>query len=135
MSASKEFQKIVIDTLRADSGVAALVSTRIYDNPPANPVHPYISMGPSYMVPTDAEDINSRDETLQIDVWSRDSGNLHPCKAIVDAIYDALHDAAIAMPDPYALESIRVVLVRVFDDPDGVTAHGVVQVEGSIELD
>jgi len=133
MSASKAFQKAIVAALKADASVGAVVGDRIYDNPPAEAVFPYISIGPSDFVPFDAQDMVAREETVQIDIWSRDHGKKAECKAIVDAAFAALHRTIPVIDDPYALTFIYVTPSRVQDDPDGVTAHGFLTVAGHIE--
>ncbi len=119
--------------LKADTAVADFVAARIYDFPPADATFPYISLGPSSVVPDNADCIEGREETLQIDVWDRSNGLMHPCRAIVDAVYSAFHEVTLTLDDPYANVETNVTLMQVFMDPDGLTAHGVVQVTGMIE--
>lgn len=133
MSASRAFQKAVIAALKADAGVAAFVGSRVYDMAPAAEDYPYISLGPSSTVPDNDECIEGREETVQIDVWDRSDGLMHPCRAITDAVYAALHEITLTLDDPYANVETNVTLAQVFGDPDAITAHGVVQVTGLIE--
>jgi Protein of unknown function (DUF3168) len=132
MSISNALQKLVYDLLVADAGVGALVGGRIYDRPSATVAAPYVSFGPSDYVPDDEECINGRIEALQIDAWSEAQDGKREGKAICDAIKAALHDAVGSL-SVGALVTMRVVLVRVFDDADGRTTHGVVQIEAVIE--
>lgn len=134
MSASEEIQQLVESTLKDNAGVSAIVGGRIYDGaPPAkNRTYPDITFGPSDYTPDDADCIVGREETLQLDCWTRDHGRKAQCKRLVDAVKSALHEANLSLA-VNALVSIRVVLVRVMDDPDGLTAHGVVQVTALIE--
>lgn len=133
MSASRAFQKAIVALLRADAGVGALVGDRIYDGPPAAATFPYVSIGPSDFVAFDAELLTAREETIQLDVWDRSNGQKNTCRAIVDAIHSALHRVEMALDDPYAAALVTVGVVRVLDDPDGVTAHGILPVTGHIE--
>jgi hypothetical protein len=134
MSASNALQKLIFDLLVADAGIGALVGDKIYDRPSAAVSAPYITFGPSDFVPDDHECIDGRIETVQLDVWSEAQDGKREAKAIVDAIRKCLHDAAGDL-DAGALVSMRVGLARVFDDPDGRTTHGVVQIEAEIEED
>ena len=132
MSTSNALQKLIYDQLVASGPVGALVGDRIYDRPSATVAPPYITFGASDSVPDDHECIDGRLETLQLDVWSEAQDGKRECKAIVDAVKRALHDA-VGNLDVGALVTMRVTLVRVFDDPDGRTTHGIVQVEAVIE--
>lgn len=133
MSASRALQKAVVAALKANATVSGLVGARVYDMQPADAVYPFVSLGPSSFVPSDDECIEARDETLQIDVWSRDNGLMHPCRAITDAVFAALHEVTLTLDDPYANVETNITLAQVFMDPDGLTAHGVVQVTAMIE--
>lgn len=133
MSASRAFQKAVVAALKADATVASFVGARVYDMAPADAGYPYLSLGPSSTVPDDDEGIEGREETLQIDVWDRSNGLMHPCRAIADAVYAALHEVTLSLDGAYANVETNVTLMQVFADPDGLTAHGVVQVTGMIE--
>lgn len=133
MSASRALQKALIARLKADAGVAAFVGARIYDQAPADAAFPFISLGPSSVVPADAECIRAREETIQFDIWSRDNGLLHPCRAISDAVYDALHQTTLALDSPYANLEVNITLMQTFLDADGLTAHGVLQVAAMVE--
>jgi hypothetical protein len=132
VSASVELSDLVLAILKADAGVGALVGDRIYDQAPGGAAFPHLTLGPSDYAPRDADCIPGREETLQIDVWHRDGGRLWPCRRTADAVKDALHDRDGELATQ-ALADLRVTLVRVIEDPDGITAHGVVQVTATIE--
>lgn len=134
MSASRALQKAVVAALRGDATLANFVGARVYDMQPADAVYPFVSLGPSSFVSDNDECIEGREETLQIDVWARDNGLMHPCRAITDAVYGALHEATLSLDDPYANVECNVTLgAQVFMDPDGLTAHGVVQITAMVE--
>ena len=132
MSISVAFQDFIIATLKADPAVSALVADRIYDEPPSTRTFPYISLGPTDFVTDDADCIDAREETIQIDCWTRANGRKWPCKQIVDAVVNALRDETGELAEG-ALVSLNIELSRVMDDPDGITAHGIVQVTGLID--
>lgn len=132
MSVSVSFQDLIISTLKADPKVSALVADRVYDGPPEKPTFPYISMGASDFRTDDAECINSREETIQIDCWTRRNGRKWPCKEIVDAIVSALRHLDGDLTDGALIDS-EIRIARVTDDPDGITAHGIVQLTAVLE--
>lgn len=93
-----ELQGQIIDRLRADAGVQALVAQRSYDIPPLNQsgqvaqsLFPYISLGPCSYTAQDAECIYGGELTIQIDGWSIYQGNTE-ARRIGDAIRRALRD-------------------------------------------
>ena len=129
MGVSSDLQKLIVARLK--SAVSA-VDGRVYDGPSETAQMPYVSIGPSYFTPDDAECIRGRSETLQIDVWGSSKPNRAAVKDAVDQVYDALHgwgDTAALTMSP-----LRVSLVRVMDDVQQDIIHGVVQVEVSIEV-
>ncbi|MDI3335868.1 DUF3168 domain-containing protein [Defluviimonas aestuarii] len=132
MSESNALQAMIVTCLKADAAVAAIVGQKVYDKPAATVSAPYLSIGPSDYVPEDADCIDGRTETVQIDCWSEAQDGKREVKALADAVKKALHGYAGTLTIG-ALVSLEAKLVRVLDDPDGITLHGVVQVEALIE--
>ncbi|MBB3396873.1 DUF3168 domain-containing protein [Rhizobium sp. BK060] len=133
MGPSVELQKLLYDTLRATPEIMAVVGG-VYDRVPPSPYgtkNAYISFGPSDVVDDSADCSISGAHTFQIDVWSKEVGQVE-AKAIVDLVFRALHEQELTMTDN-ALAEIRVDFRRVFTDRDGLTTHGVVSVTASIE--
>lgn len=129
---SVELQDVIIAALKADASVAAIVGDRVYDRAPEGVTFPYISLGATNSIPEDADCIDAESETVQIDIWHRDQGRKWKCKATVNAVRAALHEADLDL-DTNALALMRVTLTRVQIDPDNITAHGIVQVEAIVE--
>lgn len=132
MSVSVALQDLVIALLKDSAAVTAIVNERIVDGPDEDTQFPFISFGASDTDRFDADCIPGRDETLQIDCWSREQSKLWPCKRLVNAVEAALHEAEGSLTAG-ALVSLNVTLSRCFIDRDGITAHGVVQVTAEIE--
>lgn len=132
MSTSNALQKLIFDLLVSNGHVGALVGDKIYDRPGAGISAPYITFGPSDYVPDDHECIDGRIETIQLDIWSEAQDGKREGKAIVDAVRACLHDA-VGNLEVGALVTMRVALASIFDDPDGRTTHGVIQIEAVIE--
>lgn len=137
MTISEEIQKLLLDTLKANTAVMALVNG-VWDKRPvdttafATPKLACIDFGATDIVDDFAECINGETHTFQIDVWSRTVGAIG-CKRVVDTVRSALNRVSLSLTTN-ALVEINVVLARVFDDPDGVTTHGVVTVELMVEV-
>lgn len=132
MSLSLQLQGLIYQRLVADDAVGALCHDRIYDRVPENRVFPYISFGPSDTIEDDAECITGEVETLQIDCWSRYDGGYKEVKDMTGAVKSALHLYAGELATD-ALVELRVVGIRHFRDPDGLTSHGVVTVQAIME--
>jgi hypothetical protein len=131
MNVELELQGSIVQQLKADPVVTSLINGRVYDNPPANPVFPYVSIGPVDSNQDDADCILGLEVAQQIDCWSRATG-FPECKKLVDAVRSALHDYS---PD---LDSNAVVFfehrtTRITRDPDGITSHGILGFEAAIE--
>lgn len=132
MSVSRELQTLIFDTLVADAAVGALVGDRVYDGAPSDREYPCVTFGPADSFNDDLTCVDARTETVQLDVWSRNQGRMGPCKDICDAVKKALHLANLSLGQ-HALIRIRTDSIRVFRDPDGITAHGVVTIEADLE--
>jgi hypothetical protein len=138
-SPSTELQTLLYTTLKTDLAVNALVAGRVYDKVPrasypagaVTATYPYISFGPHDVIDDGADCIESGEHTFQLDCWSRAVGQTE-CKNIVDAVKTALHERDLTLTNN-ALAEIRVFMRRVFMDPDGLTAHGVVMVTAKVE--
>lgn len=129
-----ELQGLIVTTLEADAAVTALVDDRIYDrveNFNTDVVFPYVNFATSIETANDADCINGSDIFVQIDVWSREPGFVQ-CKQIADAVRNALHEKDLQLT-VNALTSLRCDRIRVFRDADGLTSHGVVELQALVE--
>jgi hypothetical protein len=137
LTAQIELQKLLYDTLSGDTAVMTLAD-KVYDAVPPEPFNPfgpkkaYITFGASDVFNEDAECLILSTHTVQIDCWSRQVGSVH-CKRMVDAVYAVLHGNSSLDLSSNALVEMQVVLRQVFRDPDGLTTHGVLQVQAEIE--
>lgn len=131
MSVLVALQKLIVDRLRADAAVSAMIGQRIYDSVPAKAVYPYVSFGAHDYVPDDAECIAAGEHTIMLDVWSEKPGRVE-AKQVVDAVRRSLrqYDADLGA---YGLVEMEIDFADVIMDPDGLTAHGRVQVRARIE--
>lgn len=129
---SNALQKLIFERLTTYAGVTALVGSRIADMPQATLANPCITFGASDIVTEEQDCIIAQTETVQIDVWSTAEDGKRECKAICAAVKNALHLCS-AEPEEGALALMQVTLIRIMEDPDGRTVHGVVQVECQME--
>lgn len=137
----EDLQRVVFERLNADSRVSELIAGRVFDHVPGRagiagkditPEFPYISFGPADVIDDDAEGIIAGEHSLQIDIWSQYSGGKKEAYRIVDIVKKSLHHFEADLSGN-ALVDMRVVSRRVIDDPDGITSHGIVQLEAMIE--
>jgi Protein of unknown function (DUF3168) len=128
-----EIQGAIVQRLKADSAVAALVNGRVYDSVPTNPVFPYVTIGPVDSVADDADCITGLIVAQQVDCWSRAVG--YPeAKKIVDAVRAALHDQEAALPlSTNGMAFFECRNSRVVRDPDGLSSHGILSFEAAVQ--
>lgn len=134
LSASLDLQKAIIQHLKSDGAITALVAQRIYDNvPPATPFS-YISYGPGHELQDSVDCKRAYRISVQIDVWSRGAGMVGrvDMMRIAGAVQWALHDADLTLDD-YALVLIDYEDTLSLEDPDGLTSHGVVNFTALVE--
>ena len=127
MRAGRALRQVVIARLRDQ-----IPGVPVVDKPTEKTPMPYIVLGPSYWISADAECIEARDVTLQVDAYDSASS-----KGKLEDLVDDVATALNGWADEVALtmHPMRVSLVRVMDDPDGKSLHGVVQVEAMVEDD
>ena len=133
MSASAALQIALIDALRANVGVTALLGQKIWDNAPRDAVEPYLTLGPSQELDDSAECLDGVECFQQIDIWTQEDGSQMSAKEICGAVRKALHGADLSLADPYGLVLIEVESSRVTGDPDEKIAHGIVTVRAMVE--
>jgi len=113
----------IVARLRDDAGVGALVADRVYGRPPQDVVFPYVSLGPVTAEPAGGLEQRGWDQSMQVDVWSRqpDLG--------VEAL-QVMAAVSVALASPIVVSGHRVVVMTlefqtVTNDPDGITSHGI----------
>lgn len=83
-------QKGIRTALLADAGVSALISTRLYDEPPGDVVYPYARFG-SIVADTDDTDGQTGSQvSFMVEAYSRATGRVEASR-IVEAVRAALH--------------------------------------------
>lgn len=138
---SAELQGAIYQALIADAGVMALVSG-VYDRVQrdantGNPINSvwgdelgYISLGPENTIYEDYECLRVESIQMQLDIWSRQVGRIH-CKNILHEVKRVLRGVEIS--GEHALILSVPDFGQVLQDPDGLTTHGVIQVQCDIE--
>ena len=125
--AAIEISKAVHALLSADIGVqdALGASPRLYDNPPEDPVFPYLTYGPmrSEDISGDGALINMHTMTLHI--WSRYGGRAQVME-VLSAVTRALETASLVLTDA-SLVRRQVAYTDIFRAPDGQTLHGLIR--------
>lgn len=91
-------QAALVSALKADAGVSALVSTRVYDQPPQNATRPYIRIGGIEPRPLRTDGKKAANLTFGIEAHSRPltSGRVEATRC-AEAITATLNEAALAV--------------------------------------
>ena len=106
--------------------------TGVYDRATDSTAFPYATLGASYWTDDSVECIEAREITLQIDLWHSQS-NKGVAEDLTDDIATALRGWADI--DALTMHPLEIDTVRVTDDPDGVSVHGIVIVRAMVEGD
>ena len=127
MTAVIEVSKAIHALLSEDLGVQAALGTppRLYDNPPEDPIFPYLTYGPmrSEDISGDGAVISSHIMTLHI--WSRYGGRAQVMEVLA-AVTGALESAELTLAD-VELVRAKVSYTDIFRAPDGLTLHGLIR--------
>lgn len=117
----------------ADAGVKALLGdpARIYDDPPPDPVFPYVSLGRVESRAADAASVNGIEHALTLHVWSRYGGRAEALD-VVAALRSALHNAPLAVSGR-TLVFLFAQFADVFRSGDGRTTHGILRLRAMTE--
>lgn len=129
---SLTLQKTVIEKLKADSGVIALVpAAKIFDRHGLPTVSPCIILGDDQTIrdPISIDDDSYR-VSLTMHVWSKGT-NLVEAKKISGAIMVAL-SGRLWMAGGYVAAWFRVEQIRHLRDPSGEWAHAVLTFEAML---
>ena len=129
MKAGRVLRQIVRARIMAQ--VPALAG-KVFDRATEGLAYPYATLGPSYWSDTSVQCIEAREITLQIDIWHNQSN-----KGVLEDLTDDVAAALSVWADQVALtmHPLEIDMVRVTDDPDGVSVHGIVIVRAMVESD
>lgn len=135
---SLPLQAAIVSRLKNDSGVQAVVGQRIYDEVPANPTFPYISLGDNQVLPDDAGIpqeatcwIDGTEVFWQLDGWARDP-HYPTTKQISQAVVAAFHNKPLTITG-YSNVICELNTVNYLHDPDGITRHVAISIRFLIQ--
>ena len=128
----RALQKALIDTLRADAGVTAVLGhpAAIYDEPPQDSGWPHLLIGRSESRPYDA-DGGATEHILTLTARSR-FGGTEEAKAVNAAVRAALTDGDLTMTG-HRIVNLRVTYQDVFRAADWQKTLGVTRVRAVTE--
>ena len=124
-SIALEVQKAIIEQLKADAAVSALIGAAVYDRVEAAAKTPYVKYGETVMRPADGVDLRAFDISLVLHAWSTKPGAVE-ARHVADAVVEALHQKPINL-----VENLMVDMTwrqtRDFTDLDGLSTHAVIE--------
>lgn len=133
MSAERALAAAIRAAAMAHADVQAVLGdpARVYDDPPADPVFPYVTLGRLESRPAEASDSQALEHVVTLHVWSRYGGRAEALDVIA-ALRAALHDAALEV-EGRRLVFLFVSFTDVFRSGDGRTTHGVARLRALTE--
>ncbi|MFG6083917.1 DUF3168 domain-containing protein [Paracoccus litorisediminis] len=127
MRAGRTLRRIVMDRIIAQ---VPDLGGRVFDKATKSEEFPYATLGSSYWGDDSVECVEAREITLQVDLW-HSSSSKGALEDLVDDVTAALNGWADTVT--LTMHPARISLVRIMDDPDGVSVHGVIQIEALVE--
>lgn len=127
----RALQAAVLDHLRADTALDALLSGRVFDEPPASPGYPHVTLGRSQSRPWGGVDGEGVEHSLTLTCVSRFDG-AEEAKAVVAAMRAALHGADLTLTD-HRLVNLRATYADVFRASDWRSTYGILRVRAVTE--
>ena len=127
IAAAIEVSKAIHALLSDHMGVQAVLGTppRLYDQPPEDPVFPYLTYGPMRSEDISADGAVMSAHTLTLHIWSRYGGRAQVMEVLA-AVTGALQSGALSLPN-INLARAQVSYTDIFRAPDGLTLHGLIR--------
>lgn len=110
---------------------AVLGGARVYDEVPAAPTFPYVTLGDCRIIDASTGSEPAEEHHLTLHAWSRQGGHSE-AHEIAGALLQALDDAPLALAG-FALINLRFTLADIRREADGRTYHAVVTFRAVVE--
>ena len=129
----RALQLALLTKLRANGDLTALLGNppRVYDEPPADAVYPYVSLGRSETRPWGGLDGEGLEHVLSLTVVSVFGGS-EEAKAVMALVRLSLHGAALSL-DGHRLINLRVTYADLFKAADWRSTFGVLRLRAVTE--
>ena len=98
---------------------------RLYDNPPEDPVFPYLTYGPMRSEDISGDGALISAHTLTLHIWSRYGGRAQVMEVLA-AVTGALQSGALTLQGAQLVRA-QVSYTDIFRAPDGQTLHGLIR--------
>ncbi len=133
-AAAAALRAAIHDALVADAPLTALLGgPRIYDEPPASVVFPYVTLGEARVADWSTGSERGEEHQLVLHAWSRQGGHKE-AHLVAGALLQALDDAPLTLTD-HRLVNMRFALADVRREADGRTYHALVRFRAVTEPD
>ena len=129
----RALQQALLTQLKANADLALLLGNplRVYDEPPADIVYPYVSLGRSETRPWGGLDGERLEHVLSLTVVSVFGGS-EEAKAVMALVRLSLHGAALSL-DGHRLINLRVTYADLFKAADWRSTYGVLRLRAVTE--
>jgi hypothetical protein len=129
----RALQLALLTKLRANGALTALLGNppRVHDEPPADPVYPYVSLGRSETRPWGGLDGEGLEHVLSLTIGSVFGGS-EEAKAVMALVRLSLHGAALSL-DGHRLINLRVTYADLFKAADWRSTFGVMRLRAVTE--
>lgn len=129
----RALQLALLTKLRANGDLKALLGNppRVYDEPPADPVYPYVSLGRSETRPWGGLDGEGLEHVLSLTIVSVFGGS-EEAKAVMALVRLSLHGASLNL-DGHRLINLRVTYADLFKAADWRSTFGVLRLRAVTE--
>ena len=129
----RALQQALLTKLRGNGDLKALLGNppRVYDEPPADLVYPYVSLGRSETRPWGGLDGEGLEHVLNLTVVSVFGGS-EEAKAVMALVRLSLHGAALSL-DGHRLINLRVTYADLFKAADWRSTYGVLRLRAVTE--
>ena len=131
MSADRDLVAALRAAALADTGVAALIGARFYDDPPADAVFPYVTLACVENRPAESSGTAATEHIVTLHAWSRYGGRAEALD-MIGALRQALHDSPLIITGR-KLVFLFAQFSDVFRSGDGQTTLGLLRLRALTE--
>jgi hypothetical protein len=125
-TAAAALRAAIHTALIGDGALTALLGgAKVYDEPPAAAVFPYVTLGEGRCLDFSTGTETGEEHTLTLHAWSRQGGH-REAQLIAGALLQALDDAPLVL-NGHRLVNLRFALADVRREADGRTYHALVR--------
>lgn len=126
-NAVTDISRALHSALEADFRVQDALGSpaRLYDNPPEDPIFPYLTYGPLRSEDISTDDAQITAHLVTLHVWSRYTGRAQAL-ALLGVIATVLTQAPLNLTNS-ALVNRHILYTDIFRASDGLTLHGILR--------